>query len=89
MRDALENINLLQKRMNDLQLENQVLKEILERSGISYADELRKYQIRMEQNCGRKIKAGELYIRSVLRMRWRINFTVDSGGDRMYTVNVP
>ena len=44
MRDALENITLLQKRMNDLQLENQALKEILERSGISYADELRKYQ---------------------------------------------
>lgn len=44
MRDALENITLLQKRLNDLQLENQVLKEILERSGISYADELRKYQ---------------------------------------------
>lgn len=44
MRDALENITLLQKRMNDLQLENQVLKEILNRSDISYADELRKYQ---------------------------------------------
>lgn len=44
MRDAIENITLLQKRMNDLQLENQVLKEILNRSGISYADELRKYQ---------------------------------------------
>ena len=31
VRDALENITLLQKRMNDLQLENQALKEILER----------------------------------------------------------
>lgn len=29
MRDALENITLLQKRMNELQLENQILKGIL------------------------------------------------------------
>lgn len=61
MRDALENITLLQKRMNDLQLENQALKEILERSGISYADELRKYQhpdgteLREENQGGRKL----------------------------------
>ena len=44
MRDLLENITILQKRMNDLQLENQALKEILKRSGISYANELKKYQ---------------------------------------------
>ena len=44
MRDALENITLLQKRMNELQLENQILKGILERSGISYINELKKYQ---------------------------------------------
>ena len=41
MRNAVENINLLQKQLNDLQLENWMLKKILDRSGISYAQELR------------------------------------------------
>lgn len=41
MRDAVENINLLQKQLNDLQIENWMLKNILDRSGISYAQELR------------------------------------------------
>ena len=36
MRNPVENISLLQKQINDLQLENQILKNILERSGISY-----------------------------------------------------
>lgn len=36
MRDTIENISLLQKQLNDLQLENQVLKNILDQSGISY-----------------------------------------------------
>ena len=36
MRKSVENISLLQKQINDLQLENQILKNILERSGISY-----------------------------------------------------
>lgn len=34
MRDTIENISLLQKQLNDLQLENQVLKNILDQSGI-------------------------------------------------------
>lgn len=41
MRNAVENINLLQKQLNDPQLENWMLKKILDRSGISYAQELR------------------------------------------------
>src|SRR5699024_368949 len=39
MRKSVENISLLQKQINDLQLENQILKNILERSGISYTHE--------------------------------------------------
>lgn len=66
MRDALENITLLQKRMNELQLENQILKGILERSGISYINELKKYQYQektglWEENQGRQNYSSVLY----------------------------
>lgn len=40
MRKSVENISLLQKQINDLQLENQILKNILEHSGISYTHEI-------------------------------------------------
>lgn len=40
MREPIENVSLLQKQMNDLQLENQILKNILDRSGISYIQEI-------------------------------------------------
>ena len=40
MRDFVENISLLQKQINNLQLENEILKNILDRSGISYAHEI-------------------------------------------------
>lgn len=42
MRDPIENVSLLQKQLNDLQLENQILKNILDRSGISYTQELKR-----------------------------------------------
>ena len=35
MRELIENVSLLQKQLNELQLENQLLKNILDRSGIS------------------------------------------------------
>ena len=41
MRDSIENISLLQKKLNDLQLENQVLKSILDQAGIPYMQQLR------------------------------------------------
>ena len=41
MRDSVENISLLLKQLNTLQLENQILKNILDRSGISYVQELK------------------------------------------------
>ena len=34
MRDPIENISKLQKQLNDLQLENQILKNILDRAGV-------------------------------------------------------
>ena len=33
MRDSIENISQLQKQLNDLQLENQILKNILDKAG--------------------------------------------------------
>lgn len=40
MRNPIENISRLQKQMNDLQLENQILKNILDGAGISYRQEI-------------------------------------------------
>ena len=40
MREPIENISHLQTRLNDLQLENQILKNILDNAGISYGQEL-------------------------------------------------
>ncbi len=34
MRDSIENISQLQKKLNDLQLENQILKNILDKAGL-------------------------------------------------------
>ena len=39
MRTPVENNTMLQKQINDLQLENQILKALLERSGIPYRQE--------------------------------------------------
>ncbi len=40
MRDPIENISRLQMQLNDLQLENQILKSLLDSAGISYGKEL-------------------------------------------------
>ncbi len=42
MRDSIENISQLQKQLNELQLENQILKNILDKAGLSYHKELSK-----------------------------------------------
>lgn len=62
MRDPIENISRLQKQLNDLQLENQILKNILDNAGISYRQELLRLQSNEElcdydQNQGARIKA--------------------------------
>lgn len=40
MREPIENISRLQMKLNDLQLENQILKNLLDNAGISYRQEL-------------------------------------------------
>ena len=42
MRDQMENLSILQRQISDLQLENQLLKRLLDRSGISYVQELKQ-----------------------------------------------
>jgi flagellar biosynthesis/type III secretory pathway chaperone len=44
MRDSIENISQLQKKLNDLQLENQILKNILNKAGLSYHKELSMFR---------------------------------------------
>ena len=44
MRDSMENISQLQKQLNDLQLENQILKNILDKAGLSYHKELSAFR---------------------------------------------
>lgn len=40
MRDPIENVTRLQKQLNNLQLENQILKDILDQAGVSYRSAL-------------------------------------------------
>lgn len=40
MRDPIENVTRLQKQLNDLQLENQILKNLLDQAGVSYKQPL-------------------------------------------------
>ena len=40
MREPVENVTRLQKQLNDLQLENQILKNILEQAGLPYKQAL-------------------------------------------------
>ena len=89
MRKSVENISLLQKQINDLQLENQILKNILERSGISYTLVFHihmKFPISVNPKTQRsmiRIRGRGLSIRDRLRMKWQIYFMPDSGGGRM------
>ena len=68
MRDPVENISLLQKQLNALQLENQILRNILDRSGVSYVQELKHLKEpedaeSFDTNQGARIRhAGSLFL---------------------------
>lgn len=57
MRDPIENISRLQTQLNDLQLENQILKNILDNSGISYRQELMRLRS-SEELCEQDLNQG-------------------------------
>ena len=44
MRDPIENITQPQRKMNDLQLENQLLKNFLDQAGVPYKQQLAALQ---------------------------------------------
>ena len=53
MRDSIENISQLQKKLNDLKLENQILKNILDRAGLPYHKELLTIRNRVKESFSR------------------------------------
>ena len=66
MRSYIRNISALQKAINELQLENELLKRILDDSGISYNERIHK--MREDDNCeeyeeksGKKDCSSKLY----------------------------
>ena len=65
MRTTTENLSALQSRMNDLQLENQVLKQLLEQNGISYCREIQALHApekleKYETNQGARIRHPQM-----------------------------
>ena len=65
MRNTTENLSALQSRMNDLQLENQVLKQLLEQNGISYCREIQALHApekleKYETNQGARIRHSQM-----------------------------
>ena len=44
MRDSIENISQLQKKLDNLQMENQILKNILDKAGVAYHKELSAFR---------------------------------------------
>ena len=66
MRDPVENISILQKQLNELQLENQLLKNILDRSGISYFSPISGAVLMFMQNVRRRKTVNPDIILSVI-----------------------
>ena len=88
MRELIENVSLLQKQLNELQLENQLLKNILDRSGISYARELKRLrnseaEKEYDPNQGARIVHPEVI--TLLLKKWRMSSILGSGEGRMCT----
>ena len=54
----IENINRLKEQLNDLQLENQILKNILDNAGISYRKEIISFRA-SEELCDFDINQGK------------------------------
>ena len=84
MRDTIENISLLQKQLNDLQLENQVLKNLLDQSGISYMQALKRLRTPEAVTAYDPDQGAELSTRKSLLRKWQTSFTHGFGAGRMY-----
>lgn len=84
MRNPVENITTLQKQLNELQLENQMLKNLLDRAGIPYAQAIKALK-EPEQAAAYDPDQGARIIHpKQITMLWPTSFTPDSGAGRMY-----
>ena len=84
MRDSIENISQLQKKLNDLQLENQILKNILDKAGLSYHKELSEFR----QNDYKEVYDPEQGKRIIHPNAITENMANKFGADRTFTQNV-
>lgn len=89
MRDSIENISQLQKKLNDLQLENQILKNILDKAGLSYHKELSEFR----QNDYKEVYDPEqgkriIHPNAITENMAQTSFLACFGADRTFTQNV-
>ena len=65
MRDPIENITLLQRQINELQIENQLLKNLLSQNGVSYEKSL--LQLKTDEHV-EEYELKEVLIRRLVRL---------------------
>lgn len=83
MRDSIENISQLQKKLNDLQLENQILKNILDKAGLSYHKELSKLRQSGSKEAFDPEQGKRIIHPQAITENMANQFLVCSGEDRM------
>ena len=74
MRDPIENVTRLQKQLNNLQLENQVLKNILDKAGLSYQNELASIENISLEDIAEHTKLSTSYLSHLFRQELHKNF---------------
>lgn len=87
MRDSIENISQLQKQLNELQLENQLLKNILDRAGLSYHKELSAFRQTDEKETYDPQQGKRIVHPQVITETMANQFFTCFGEDRMLTLN--
>lgn len=84
MRDPIENVTRLQKQLNNLQLENQVLKNILDKAGLSYQNELASIGKRIRKRILIQNRVKGLCTPKRLQTGWQSSFSHSFGEEQMY-----
>lgn len=82
MRDPIENVTRLQKQLNNLQLENQVLKNILDKAGLSYQNELASIRKRIRKRILIQNRVKGLCTPKRLQTGWQSSFLILLGKNR-------
>lgn len=84
MRDPIENVTRLQKQLNNLQLENQVLKNILDKAGLSYQNELASIRKTDTKEDFDQNRVKGLCTPKRLQTGWQSSFSHSFGEEQMY-----